>query len=59
MYHVHMVLHVWKENWKLDNLLTVRKGVSHLEAPLDYFEDPARSCENFHFCFPAQTEPFY
>ena len=20
-----MVLHVWKENWKLDNLLTVRK----------------------------------
>ena len=59
MYHVHMVLHVWKENWKLDNLLTVRKGVSDLEAPTDYFEDPARSCENLNFCFSAQTKPFY
>ena len=46
-----MVLHVWKENWKLDNLLTVRKGVSDLEAHLDYFDHPARSCENFNFCF--------
>ena len=41
MYHVRMVLHVWKENWKLDNLPTVRKDVSDLEAHLDYFEHPA------------------
>jgi hypothetical protein len=54
-----MVLHVWKESWKLDNLLTVRKGVSDLKARLDYCEDPTRSCENLNFCFPAQTDPFY
>ena len=22
-------------------------------------ENPARSCDNLNFCFPAQTEPFY
>ena len=35
------------------------KGVSDLKVRLDYCEDPARSCENYNFCFPAQTEPFY
>ena len=35
------------------------KSDSDLKACLDYYEDPARSCENLNFCFSAQTEPFY
>ena len=36
-----------------------KRGVSDLKAHLDYCEDPARSCENLNFNFPAQTEMFY
>ena len=46
--------------WPFDGHLgsEVSKSVSDLKAFLDYFEDPARSCENLNFCFPAQTELF-
>ena len=30
---------------------TLGKGVSDLEAYLDYCEDPAGSCEKSNFCF--------
>ena len=33
----------------------VGKGVSDLEMFMDYFAPPRRSCENYNFCFPAQT----
>ena len=38
------------ESWK-------SKGAYELKARLDYCEDPARSCEKFNTCFPAQTKP--
>ena len=46
--------------WPFDGHLgsEVSKSVSNLKAFLDYFGDPARSCENLNFCFPAQTELF-
>ena len=35
------------------------KAFLNLKSCLDYCEDPAISCENLNFCFPAKTERFY
>ena len=35
------------------------RGVSDLKASLDYCKDPARSCKDLNFSFPAKTELFY
>ena len=47
-------------NQTIDNFeMPSSKGVSDLEARLDYSYHHAKSCENLNFCFPAQTELFY
>jgi hypothetical protein len=39
-----------------DSSVSLSVGVSDFKARLDYCEDPARSCENVDFIFPAQTK---
>ena len=53
-WYCHTSKSFW-QRWAHKNILKCNKsnGGSDLKALLDFFEDPARSYENFNFCFPV------